>query len=81
MAKKRRRPRRAKLKGIVRDYILEHAQDNPEATSEETVSALGKRFRDDFEGSPWLEFLLKLLELLAPILIPLLLSEDGPPQD
>ena len=78
MSRRRRRPSRVKMRSLVRDYLLDYMEDNPDATEADAIPAVKDQIKDDFEGSPFLEFLLALIEILAPLLIPLLLK--NPPE-
>ena len=72
---RRTRPSRVKLRSLVRDYVLDYMEDNPEADEADVIPAVKDQIQDDLKGSPFLGFLLALVEILAPLLIPLILKK------
>lgn len=76
-----KRPSRVRMRGLARDYLLEYMEENPGASTADAVPVVKDRIRADFGNSPFLDFLLSLIELLAPLLIPLLLEKPPTPSE
>ena len=64
--------RRFQLRGVVRDYCLQYLHENPGATPAQAIPAIKESLRGDFQDSPFLETLLRLVEVLLPLLLALL---------
>lgn len=61
--------KRRHLSGLVRDYILEEIDANPSGTIDQIRQSVSLRLREDFGETPeWLDLLLKLLEMLLPLI-------------
>lgn len=71
-----KRPRRFQMRGIVRDYILDHLKENPDATVESAMPEVKDRLKEDFGASPFLAIILVLVETLLPLLIEMLRNRD-----
>jgi len=67
---------RRRLRGIVRDYILDAHEETPDISADELKAEVRERLQEDFKASPWLKVLLQLLQVLLPILI--VLMKDKP---
>ncbi len=75
--RKRRQARREQAaRGVVRQMITEYLSVNKDATLSSATPAIKDRIRGEFGSSPWLELLLKLVDVLLPLLLELFSSDD-----
>ena len=68
----KRRLHRRKMRRLVRDYTLDAMEENPSATAAEIESQVRDELTEDFGDAPeFLAILMKLLEVLLPLLLSL----------
>lgn len=66
------KPSQRDLRRLVEDRVIGHVQQNPSASYEEVYSGVADGMREDFGETDWLELLLKVLQMVLPLLLVLL---------
>jgi hypothetical protein len=67
------------IRQIIRDAFHDYRAGGGELTYEAAYPAIRDAILEEYRESPWLEFILEILKILLPLLIPLFLRQEDEP--